>query len=426
MNPVVELSSSPIGYNYAYISDFGRYYFINDITYDKGIWVMTLNVDVLATYKTTIGSTSTYILRSSYLYNPRIIDTYYPTKGKVTAAADAQGATFSSFQTGGYYVVTVTGSCDVGTAYGAISYQMTPAQFKNFISTLMTTADGYNFGDLTQGMINSICNPLDYISSCIWVPTAFTTSGSTTYIDFGLWRSPFAASVVKQSSLTATETYSFSVPKHPQASTYGDYCNLAPYSEYNLDLGFAPVIPLDPTMLMDTATIAVHVYADPITGIALVRGWTADPLATDQQELFKLTCQYGIPIPITQTSTSFAGITTDLVSLGINLLKGDLLGSIGAAFNTMTSAAQTAIGTTSTSGTVGTQAGHQVTKYLNARFFEIVDRDVSNHGRPLCQMKTPSTIPGYMECKNAHVAISGTSAEAGLINSYMESGFYYE
>ena len=75
MNPVVELSSSPIGYNYAYISDFGRYYFINDITYDKGIWVMTLNVDVLATYKTTIGSTSTYLLRSSYLYNPRIIDT---------------------------------------------------------------------------------------------------------------------------------------------------------------------------------------------------------------------------------------------------------------------------------------------------------------------------------------------------------------
>ena len=47
--------SNPVGYNYAYIPAFGRYYYINDITSVRnGIWRLSLSVDVLMTYRSDI------------------------------------------------------------------------------------------------------------------------------------------------------------------------------------------------------------------------------------------------------------------------------------------------------------------------------------------------------------------------------------
>ena len=42
-------------YNYAYIPDFGRYYFIREIeSFRTGLWIVRMEVDVLETYKTQI------------------------------------------------------------------------------------------------------------------------------------------------------------------------------------------------------------------------------------------------------------------------------------------------------------------------------------------------------------------------------------
>lgn len=85
VNPVIEIrlpqNSDMLTYNYAYIPSFGsRYYFIDDIVYDTGIYVLYLSVDVLATYKTDIKDSTQFILRAANLYNYNIIDTAYLTK----------------------------------------------------------------------------------------------------------------------------------------------------------------------------------------------------------------------------------------------------------------------------------------------------------------------------------------------------------
>ena len=56
ISPVVLMElENPSSYNYAYIPEFGRYYFINDIiSVRKGLWRISMQVDVLESFKNYI------------------------------------------------------------------------------------------------------------------------------------------------------------------------------------------------------------------------------------------------------------------------------------------------------------------------------------------------------------------------------------
>ena len=41
-------TGNPLKYNYAYISEFGRYYFIRDWSWIDGLWIAALECDVQA------------------------------------------------------------------------------------------------------------------------------------------------------------------------------------------------------------------------------------------------------------------------------------------------------------------------------------------------------------------------------------------
>ena len=63
---------------------------------------------------------------------------------------------------------------------------------------------------------------------------------------------------------------------------------------------------------------------------------------------------------------------------------------------------------------------------LFSKFQLPVDDDISHHGRPLCQVRKPSALGGYMLIQDADISINGTSNELSKIRSYLEGGFYYE
>lgn len=56
INPVIMIEhGNPTGYNYAYIPEFNRYYFISEITSVRtGLWRVSMVVDVLMSFKTQI------------------------------------------------------------------------------------------------------------------------------------------------------------------------------------------------------------------------------------------------------------------------------------------------------------------------------------------------------------------------------------
>ena len=61
-SPVLELKTAERPtYNYAYIADFGRYYYVNDWTYYRGIWSCNLSVDVLTSWRSNILGTTAFV-----------------------------------------------------------------------------------------------------------------------------------------------------------------------------------------------------------------------------------------------------------------------------------------------------------------------------------------------------------------------------
>ena len=87
ITPTIELqmglTTNPSAFNYCYIPDYNRYYWVKDRTFFNHIWIATLNVDVLATWKPYIGNTDMYVLRSSTAYDGKILDTKYHTLADV-------------------------------------------------------------------------------------------------------------------------------------------------------------------------------------------------------------------------------------------------------------------------------------------------------------------------------------------------------
>ena len=78
-------ASSISGCNYMYISEFGRYYFITDITaVSDTLSMVSGRCDVLKTYAAGIRSNSCILKRSANLNEPFINDGSYTMKSQMT------------------------------------------------------------------------------------------------------------------------------------------------------------------------------------------------------------------------------------------------------------------------------------------------------------------------------------------------------
>ena len=72
LNPKIKIysTSNLSGFNYMYISEFGRYYYLNDIRSPRNNeWDISAHVDVLETYKDAILTNSAVIRRQESQYN---------------------------------------------------------------------------------------------------------------------------------------------------------------------------------------------------------------------------------------------------------------------------------------------------------------------------------------------------------------------
>ena len=75
---VINTATNISGYNYAYIEDAGRYYYINDITILRnGVWQLSLAIDVLMTYGDQIRALHGTVDRQTNKNNGYISDPEY-------------------------------------------------------------------------------------------------------------------------------------------------------------------------------------------------------------------------------------------------------------------------------------------------------------------------------------------------------------
>lgn len=117
LNPVITIALSTVGaknyaaVNYAYLPDWGRYYFVDDITLENnGLLTLTLSVDVLMSYKGKILSSKQFIARAESLNSPLYIDSERPIQAnKKISVPDSVVLGVFPESTGNNYVLTVAG-----------------------------------------------------------------------------------------------------------------------------------------------------------------------------------------------------------------------------------------------------------------------------------------------------------------------------
>lgn len=411
INPRLELATNPTAYNYCYISAFSRYYFVSDITFSNGLWICMLTEDVLATYKTQIGGSSLYILRSSAQSNGYIQDGYFPPTTKVTRTDADMNSTLYNYDDGCYIVNILSGSNN-----GIVSYQLSHSGFKDLYDKIFTLVNGYDWTDVAVQWYQSIFKITDYLVSAYWFPETFgtPTSGS---IALG----PYTISGISRYHVDGPkyDTYSVTLPKHPKAATYGKYLNAAPFSHYTVSFGPLSETAIDAALLVDTTTFTLSKWVDPVTGQAII----TVPGAS-------YTIGWGVPIALANSNSgSAAGVLTSIGSVVGAVAAGGLTGGLAPALGVVggiAGAIESAAGSNSIASSAGSIAAHNRFRGVSGYFADVVDRDITNLGLPLCTVTTPSALGGYMVVQNGSINAAGTAAELASIKGYLEGGFYYE
>lgn len=448
VSPTIELNiglTTAPAWNYCYIANFNRYYFIEEWTFESGFWTASLSCDTLATYRTEIGDSYLYALRSANLWDGRIVDGFYPAKTGCTFQREAITSPWKS-TTDGTFVI---GAVSKDAEYGALNYYiMNIAAFKKLVTGLNDDAIIGSWNAVEK----SVLDPFQYIKSCIYLPISLADlqgSAATLVPALQIWNwtvplTPAAPNLEIALKLNISTPYrnftdSIAIPKHPQASARGTFLNQAPFTIYTLSYPPFGIIDIDTTTVNNVTNLDIEARLDLATGLGILT------VSAGSYVLNRIEAKIGVEVVLSQVTRDYvggasailggitaiaaavatiafppAGIAMGAVAAGAAISAAPQVGNaIGNGISALTPRAQT-IGSGGSYAQLYTQFG------LYAQFFEIVDDDLTKNGRPCCQVIQPKNVGGYLLIQDGDITMGGTHQEAAIVKSYLESGFYWE
>ena len=425
-------SGAPANLNYAYIAAYLRYYFVKNWTFEDRIWWADLTVDVLASHKNPIGSSSKYVLRSSYTHDSRAIDTMWNAKASAYNAGSLAGTSlgWANYGSGGgKFVITVIGEQNtVSSNSVAVQYSVTGAELQQIITELWVDVNGAvnqaiaGATDIKDAILEALRIPSrlttdlsEYIKGIMWFPFSFPAAAG---VQMRLGVHPVGAYNV----VTAPElVFSGAVNTLGVPSGKERWEMLAPYGRYWFYMEPFGMIDIDPFIAVDSASLSYTVKVDSLSGLGVLELYAlAGEVGTGR--LIALRCaQIGVAVPYGSVAPNYAGainLAAGAAALAGAPDVGALLGGIGSAAS---------MGQPShSSGTAGGGAALGGVGHFCYEVFDHVDIDNAESGRPLCQTVTLSSIPGYILCKEGDLEAPATEAELAQIEAYLTGGFFYE
>ena len=152
----------------------GRYYFVDNIrSVRNGVWEIDCSVDVLATYKSQILAQSAFVVYSSTLNNPNIIDDRIQRTVETIVSNTGNGGTLDRYSDLPRYILQVIGTGGASISGFTTSYLMTQAELSQLANAFFTDTD------LLAELKQYFANYFDCIIACYrtnWIPP---TSGSS-------------------------------------------------------------------------------------------------------------------------------------------------------------------------------------------------------------------------------------------------------
>lgn len=448
-----QANPQPHIFNYAYIPDFGRYYFISDVRAVRGhLWEYSLKCDVLATYKSQIGNWDMYILRSAAASNGNVIDDFYPLLTDFTLNEQTFETPWAHTPIDGApaYYITLTKGCFVlgvtakplASGYGnfgsikyiALKYSQMNALISALMDNSLLTANGFSAQDAELSLQKSLINPLSYIKSCYWLPFDYDDliGSAETSVYIWDWNVSAACKILtgtpfKEISQTVT------LPKHPSAASRGRYLNSDPYTKYTISYPPFGIIALNSLDLINTNKIRLVTTVDIITGVGRLEIFTESDAGVRGRLLQRVNAQVSVPIQLAQVGYDYTNLPATAVGIGAEFLGGFLSSFASATESGLTNtvskignaanASRTRTSSTGSSGNFTDLNGYLI---VTGQFYTIASEDLADVGRPLCAIRKPSAIPGYIVCRHGDVPLSGTAGEQAQVRTFLEGGFFYE
>lgn len=146
--------------------------------------------------------------------------------------------------------------------------------------------------------------------------------------------------------------------------------------------------------------------------------------------VFSTSGSVAVPVQLAQIATN----VNELASISglIQTAVGAVAGGIASFFgngdvvNGIASGAQQSTVVSQSKGGGASVAKYGITPYLTGAFYEIVEDNNEDHGRPLCQRVQLSTIPGFIMVDDPDLALPATAAEIDSVKSFLRNGFFLE
>lgn len=436
LRPVLEVAgiTNPSALNYAQISAYGRYYYVTDWTYYRGIWEASLQVDAMATYRTQIGSAEKYVLRSAYARNLNVVDTLYPAE--TWAVDEVTTGTFNwtrSITAGNFVLGIVNRSQHLGMP--VTYYRVTTAMIRKMMRLMFpqpvddwATALSYT----SQSLVRAIYDPMQFVTSCRWFPCPVATD---TLEDMGFGNydgnfvdaddpSPLEGNPVSNPVNWSGYQQILSLPSGWLSRAARERSN--PYCHIYIKCNPWGVVEIDPMDLTTADAIVLRAYPDYISGDGRleIHSRTGSTLRLLHQANAKIS----VDIQLANTSQNLGGVLSSLAGIGAAAASGAgaIVSTLAAAGSALDAAAQFQPTLSRSGGILSGMVNLDGEGEMRIRTNYFPPEDVTELGRPLYDVRVLSTLPGYIKCADSDISLPAYPEEIAEVENFLTGGFYYE
>lgn len=424
-NPTFILDRTDLDYNYVKWGD--HYYYITDITLlTNDHCEISCKQDILATYKSSIGSTSAFVEYATTGFNADILDPRISNTGAVSRSQTTNSTLAAFFDSVGSFIVSVIGSSGI-----ANRYIMSAANLQTLMSYISTVPDD----NVLDAAVKKYGSLLECIIGCIWVPFTPTNDGTAYPVVLGDYTVSGLSCKRCQSTLIAKSwTTSINIPW--VNSEKGRQSR----ETMELYLPCYGKVALNTSHYIGLSSITLDFVVD-------VTGSYTWALVGSNGIVDYFNGSIGAQVPITQYTQSPIGMLASSYGNAMAWGAQDWASSGLGKLSTFMSNAQAHISEIagrfanvgSTASSVGGQGGISlgamqstgnndviVLANYSFQYSEAQANMATKYGRPVFAVKTLNTLSGYIQCNGASVDIAGLSDDKNAVNAFLNSGFFYE
>ena len=429
-NPTILLhASSPPLYNYFYLPDFGRYYFVTGRTFTEGLWNIAGEVDPLASHRAVIMANSGYCMYSASRYNNKIMDSRIQQTASTKKVVSEDNITTPSgnvFGSGTKFIVACGSGISNLYKVGDIAFSQLGLYLDSMNDNIIEKLQK-KFGAVQNSLLGAYSLPLN--DSLI--------SGTAMNIFLGDNDTGVSATFLSASSYRIAGSCTLSIPWE-----HDDFRRLSPYTTLSLFLPFVGLTSIATADVLDCDNIEIFasinmrlgtVYYKVIAESGILGGFTSSKIIATYSASIKTT------IPISTYSSNVMGEAGAIASVGGSVLAGAVSGGIGFAagmaiaggvVNATASSLQTSVSTIGGyNGSGGEALGTKCALIMEYHESNVEPSTLyPSIGGTLFERVNVGSLSGFAQF-NAFTLSGGdgiTLAERDRINSFMNGGVYIE